>query len=97
MRRGHRNNATTTTIVGHHHTGALNNWEKNEDLEKAWNIWSNQIEKLDEYAHHIKKSIQIVSQQDIKGPDTIGNLLWVNIYISGYVMHNFVGIVVRRT
>ena len=33
----------------------------------------------------IKKSIQIVSQQGIKSPDTMAILVWVNTYISGYV------------
>jgi len=30
------------------------------------------------------KSIQIVSQHGIKGPDTMANLVWGNTYISGY-------------
>jgi len=52
---------------------------------------------LDEDAHRIKKSIQIVSQQGIKRPDTMVNLVWTNTYSSGYVMHNAVGIVIRST
>jgi len=44
-----------------------------------------------------QKSIQIVSQQGIKGPDTTANLVRANTYISGYVMHNSVGIVIRST
>jgi len=37
MRREHRNNASTTTAVGVHHAGALNNWKK-KDLQKASEI-----------------------------------------------------------
>jgi len=44
-----------------------------------------------------KKSIQIVSQQGIKCPDTMVDLLWANAYISGYVMHNSLGTVIRST
>jgi len=44
-----------------------------------------------------KKSIQIVSQQEIKGPDTMDDLGWTNTYISGYVMHTSVGVVLRST
>jgi len=40
------------------------------------------------------QSKQIVSKQGIKGPDITVNLVWANTYISGYVMHNSVGIVV---
>jgi len=39
----------------------------------------------------------MVSQQGIEGPDTMANLMWANIYISGYVMHNSVDIVMRST
>jgi len=42
-----------------------------------------------------KKSIQIVSKQGIKGPDTMGNLVWANTYISEFVMHDSVGIIIR--
>ena len=38
-----------------------------------------------------KNLIHIVSQQGIKGLDTTANLTWVNTYISGYVIHNWVG------
>jgi len=34
------------------------------------------------------------SEQGIKGPDIMANFFWTNTYISGYVMHNTVGIVV---
>jgi len=39
--------------------------------------------------------MQVVSKQLIKSPDIMiiwFNLEWVNNYISGYVMHNLVGI-----
>jgi len=45
----------------------------------------------------VKKTIQIVSQQGIKGPNTMVNLVWANTYISGYVMHGSVDIIVRNT
>jgi len=38
------------------------------------------------------KAIVFVSEQGIKDPDTMVNLVWVNIYISGCAMHNSVGI-----
>jgi len=41
--------------------------------------------------------MQIVSQQGIEGPDTISNLVWVNTYISGYVIHDSVSIIIRST
>ena len=44
-----------------------------------------------------KKSIQFVSQHGIKGPDTMACLVWANTYVSGYVMHNSIGIVTRST
>jgi len=44
-----------------------------------------------------KKSIQVVSQHGIKGPDTMANLVWANTNISGYVMPNSVGIVICST
>jgi len=44
-----------------------------------------------------KKSIQVVSQHGIKGRDTMDNLVWVNTHISGYVMHNSIGIVICST
>ena len=34
-----------------------------------------------------KKSIQVVSQHGIKGPDTMANLVWATTNISGHVMH----------
>jgi len=40
---------------------------------------------VDEDAHHIKKSIQIVSEQGIKGPDTMANLVWANTFLGKYV------------
>ena len=41
---------------------------------------------------YYKKSIQIVSQQDIKGPNAMANLVWANtFYIFGYIMHDSVG------
>jgi len=45
----------------------------------------------------VSKTIQIVSRQGIKGPDTTVNLVLANTYISGYVMHDSVGITVRNT
>jgi len=36
----------------------------------------------------LKKAIQMVSKQGIQGSDTMVILVWANIYISGYVMHN---------
>ena len=44
-----------------------------------------------------KKSIQVVSLHGIKGPDTMANLVWANTHISGYVMHNSIGIVICST
>ena len=44
-----------------------------------------------------KKSIQVVSQHGIKGPDAMANLVWANTHISGYVMHNSIGIVICST
>jgi len=35
--------------------------------------------------------------QGIKGADTMANLVRANTYISGYVMHNLVGIVIHST
>jgi len=43
------------------------------------------------------KSMQIVSQQDTKGPDTMADLVWANTNISGYEMHNSIGMVIRST
>jgi len=40
---------------------------------------------VDEDAHHTKKSIQIVSEQGIKGPDTMANLVWANTFLGKYV------------
>ena len=37
-----------------------------------------------------KKSIQIVSQHGIKGPDTMANLGWAKTNIYVYVLHNSV-------
>jgi len=39
----------------------------------------------------------MVYQQGIKGPDTMANLVRANTYISGYVMHNSIGIVICST
>jgi len=36
--------------------------------------------------------MQIVSQQGIKCPDTMVDLVWANTYISRYAMYNSVGI-----
>ena len=47
--------------------------------------------------HRIKKSIQIVCEQGIKGPDTMANLVWANTHISRYVMHNSIGIAICST
>jgi len=33
---------------------------------------------------------QIVSKQGIKGADIMVNLMWVNTYVSWYVMYNLV-------
>ena len=44
-----------------------------------------------------KKSIQVVSLHGIKGPDTMANLVWANTHISGYVMHNSIGVVICST
>jgi len=44
-----------------------------------------------------KKLIQVVSQHSIKGPDTMANLVWANTNISGYVMHNLIGIITCNT
>jgi len=44
-----------------------------------------------------KKSIQIVSQQGIKGADILANLVWAKTDISGYVMHNSVGSIIPNT
>jgi len=41
--------------------------------------------------------MQIFYKQGIKGPDIMVNLVWANAYISGYVMHNLVGIVVGNS
>jgi len=46
--------------------------------------------RLDEGAQRLKKTIEIVSQQGIKDPYTMVNLVWANAYISGYVMHDSV-------
>ena len=43
------------------------------------------------------KSIQVVSQHDIKGPATMANLVWANTNNSGYVMHISIGIVICST
>jgi len=43
------------------------------------------------------KSIQIVSQEGIKGPDTMANLVWANTYVSGYVMNDSVDIIIGST
>jgi len=45
------------------------------------------------------EAIQIVSEQGIKDPDIIVNLvwLWANTYISGYATHNSVGMVVDNS
>jgi len=48
---------------------------------------------LDEDAHHIKKSIHIVPQHGTKCPDATANLLWANTYVSGYEMHDSVGMI----
>ena len=37
--------------------------------------------------------LQIVGKQGIKGPDVIVNVVWVKMYIYGYVMHNSLSIV----
>ena len=55
------------------------------------------MKKLNEDTHRIKKAIQSVSQQGIKGPDATANLVWANTYTSGYLMHNSVGISIRST
>jgi len=54
-------------------------------------------EKVEWRCTSYKKSIQIVSQEGIKGPETMANLVWANTYISEYAMHNLVGIVIRST
>jgi len=55
------------------------------------------MNKLNEGTHRIKKSIQVVSQHGIKGPDTMANLVWANTNISGYVMNNSISIVICGT
>jgi len=35
--------------------------------------------------------MQIVYQHGTKGLDTMANLVWANTNISGYVMHNSIG------
>jgi len=40
-------------------------------------------------------SIQIVSQQGIRSADTMVHLVLPNAYISGYVMHDSVGIILH--
>jgi len=51
---------------------------------KSWGRWATYT-----------KSLQIVSQQRIKDPDTMANLVRANTYISGYViMHDSVGIII---
>jgi len=45
----------------------------------------------------VHKIDTIVSQQGIKRPDTMANLVWANTNISGYVMHNSVGIAICST
>jgi len=41
--------------------------------------------------------IQTVSKQGIKGADIVVNLVWVNTYVSGCIMHSSVGIVVGNS
>jgi len=41
--------------------------------------------------------MQVVSQHGIKGPATMANLVWVNTNISGYVIHNSIGIAICST
>jgi len=41
-------------------------------------------------------SIQIVSQQGIRSADTMVHLVLPNAYISGYVMHDSVGIILHN-
>jgi len=55
--------------------------------------------KFDEDAHYIKNQYKLfLIKASIKGPDTMGNPVWVRTYLlSGYVMYNSVGIVVRNT
>jgi len=45
----------------------------------------------------LEKALHVASQQGIKSLNTVVNLVWVNTYISGYAMHNSVGIVVCST
>jgi len=44
--------------------------------------------------HIVEQNHIDVSKPSIKGPNIMFNLVWANTYISGYVMHNAVGIVV---
>jgi len=70
-------------------------------IEEKWRFvksirrlkWTN--EKVGWRCASYKKSIQIVSQQGNKCPDTIVNLVWANTYISRYVMRDSVGIAIR--
>jgi len=41
--------------------------------------------------------MQVVAQHGIKGPNTMANLVWANTNISGYVIHNSIGIVICST
>ena len=43
-----------------------------------------------------KQGLTAILKQGIKGPDIMVNLVWVNTYISEYLMHNSVGIVVGQ-
>jgi len=40
--------------------------------------------------------MQVVSQQGIKGPDSMAIMVWANTNISGYLRHNSIGIVICR-
>jgi len=77
MRRKHRNNSRTTTAFGLHHTGVLNNWGKWRFVKSIRHL-KRSNKKVGWRCASYKKSIQIVCQLGIKGPDTMANLVWAN-------------------
>jgi len=96
------NNTDETHAVVHHINdyiswspsyGSIKQLRKNENLQKASDIWRDRMKKLDENAQHCKKRFRLFLNRASK-VDMMAILVWVNTCISGYVMYNLVGIIV---
>jgi len=53
--------------------------------------------KLDEDLHRIRNRYKLFVSRVSKVLTIMANLVWANTYISGYVMRNSIGIVIRST